>query len=96
MGNHEDSQEVKRNLTAYIKDVLKMELSAEKTLITYSNTPARFLGYDIRVRRSNQVKRTKSGRIVRTLNNKIERKIPIVDKIEKFLFEKKNYLQKRK
>ena len=89
VGNHEDSQEVKRNLTAYIKDVLKMELSAEKTLITYSNTPARFLGYDIRVRRSNQLKRTKSGRLVRTLNNKIERKIPIVDKIEKFLFEKR-------
>lgn len=88
VGSHEDSQEVKSNLTAYIGDVLKMELSAEKTLITHSNTYARFLGYDIRVRRDNKTKRTKSGRLVRTLNNKVERNIPIVDKIEKFLFEK--------
>lgn len=63
-----------------------MELSAEKTLITHSNEYARFLGYDIRIRRDNKVKRTKNGKKIRTLNGKVERNIPIKDKIEKYLF----------
>ena len=86
VGNKEDCEKVKQELTAFVADELKMELSAEKTLITHSNEKARFLGYDIRVRRDNKVKKTKAGRKVRTLNNKVERNIPLQDKIEKFLF----------
>jgi hypothetical protein len=86
VGSREDSEEIKQKLTAFVSESLKMELSAEKTIITHSNEYARFLGYDIRVRRNDKVKRTKSGRLVRTLNNKVERNIPLTDKIEKFLF----------
>ncbi len=86
VGSKEDSEKVKHELTVFVADKLKMELSAEKTLITHSNESARFLGYDIRVRRDNTVKKTKKGTKARTLNNKVERKIPIQDKIEKFLF----------
>jgi group II intron reverse transcriptase/maturase len=86
VGSREDSEEIKRKLTDFVGGVLKMELSEEKTLITHSNEYARFLGYDIRVRRNDKVKRTKNGRLVRTLNNKVERNIPLTDKIEKFLF----------
>lgn len=86
VGSKEDCEEIKRELTSFVADALKMELSAEKTLITHSNEQARFLGYDIRVRRNNKVKKTKAGRKVRTLNNKVERIIPLQDKIEKFLF----------
>jgi group II intron reverse transcriptase/maturase len=86
VGSREDSEEIKQKLTAFVDKFLKMELSAEKTLVTHSNEYARFLGYDIRVRRNDKVKRTKSGRLVRTLNNKVERNIPLTDKIEKFLF----------
>lgn len=86
VGSKEDCEEVKRELTAFVAGELKMELSAEKTLITHSNEKARFLGYDIRVRRDNKVKKTKAGRKVRTLSNKVERNIPLQDKIEKFLF----------
>ena len=86
VGSRDDSEEVKRKLTDYVSGFLKMELSTEKTLITHSNEYARFLGYDIRVRRNDKVKRTKSGRLVRTLNNKVERNIPLTDKIEKFLY----------
>jgi len=86
VGSKEDAEEIKRQLTAFVDDALNMELSAEKTLITHSDNYARFLGYDIRVRRDNKPKRTKAGKVVRTLNNKVERCIPNTDKIEKFLF----------
>ena len=86
VGSREDCERIKQELTEYVAEELKMELSAEKTLITHSNNKARFLGYDIRVRRDSKVKKTKAGRKVRTLSNKVERTVPIKDKIEKFLF----------
>ena len=88
VGSREDSEQIKAKLTEFVKERLKMELSQEKTLITHSNNYARFLGYDVRVRRSNQLKRSKNGMVCRSLNNKVERNIPITDKIEKFLFAK--------
>ena len=66
--------------------MLKMELSEDKTLITHSNTPARFLGYDIRVRRNQTVKKNGRGGKQRTLNGSVELNIPLSDKIERFLF----------
>ena len=88
VGSRKDSEELKQNFTQFIKDTLKMELSAEKTIITHSNAYARFLGYDVRVRRDDKIKKSKNGVLKRTLNNKVERNIPITDKIEKFLFQK--------
>ena len=85
-GSKEDCQEIKNRLADFIGSFLKMELSNEKTLITHSNQYARFLGYDIRVRRSNVVKRSSAGFTKRTLNNMTELVIPF-DKINKFLFE---------
>ena len=86
VGSKEDCETIKQELTDFVAAELKMELSAEKTLITHSNESARFLGYDIRVRRCSKVKKTKAGKKVRTLSNKVERNIPIQEKIEKFLF----------
>jgi group II intron reverse transcriptase/maturase len=88
-GSKEDCQEIKQALSEFIRKTLKMELSEEKTLITHSNTPARFLGYDIRVRRDN--KTIKHGSATnctkRTLNNMTELAVPFDDKIMKFLFD---------
>ena len=73
-----------------------MEMSDEKTLITHSSERARFLGFDIRVRRNDSVKRGSKGNVtMRTLNNKTELLIPQKDKIMKFLFDKK-VIQQRK
>ena len=47
VGSREDCERIKQELTEYVAEELKMELSAEKTLITHSNNKARFLGYDI-------------------------------------------------
>ena len=78
----------------FISGALKMELSDEKTLITHSNTHARFLGYDVRVRRSNKLKKNKVRGTMRTLNGSVELSIPLNDKIMQFLFDKKIIEQK--
>lgn len=88
-GSREDCVEIKRQLTEFIGQTLKMELSDEKTLITHSNKYARFLGYDIRVRRDAKIKRVgKMKHSKRTLSNKTELVAPIADKIHKFIFSK--------
>lgn len=86
-GNKEDCVWVKQKLSEFIANELKMELSDEKTLITHSNEYARFLGYDVRVRRNGQTKRV-GNCVKRTLNNMVELNIPLQDKIMKFLFDK--------
>jgi len=95
-GSREECEEIKRRLTEFIGQSLNMELSAEKTLITHSNNFARFLGYDVRIRRDNQtVKHGGAGnRTQRTLNNMTELTIPLEDKIHKFLFSKSIVEQK--
>ena len=84
-GSKEDCVQIKRQLSEFIARTLKMELSEEKTLITHSNESARFLGYDVRVRRDQTVKPWKNCK-QRTLNNTVELLIPLKDKIEKYLF----------
>lgn len=84
-GSKEDCEWIKAQLTEFIRGTLRMELSQEKTLITHSNESARFLGYDVRVRRDQTVKPWKNCK-QRTLNNTVELLIPLKDKIEKYLF----------
>ncbi len=86
-GDKTDCEKIKRQFSEFIRDRLKMELSEEKTLITHSSQYARFLGYDVRVRRSQIVKH--NGRCLkRTLNGTVELNIPFKDKIMPFLFNK--------
>ncbi len=88
-GSREECVEIKRKLAEFIGQTLKMELSEEKTLITHSNEYARFLGYDVRVRRDDKIKHGGAGnRAKRTLNNLTELSVPFDDKILKFLFSK--------
>lgn len=61
-----------------------MEFSKEKTLITHSNTFARFLGYNVRVRCDQQIKPKEKFKTY-SMNNKVELSISFKDKIEKFL-----------
>lgn len=95
-GSKEDCKEIKKQLSDFITQSLKMELSEEKTLITHSSKKARFLGYDIRVRRNNHTIKREKGRncTKRTLNNMTELTIPFQDKIMKFMFDKKIIYQK--
>ena len=50
-----EAEEIKARLAAFLRDVLKLELSPTKTLITHARSQrARFLGYEIRVAASNR------------------------------------------
>jgi group II intron reverse transcriptase/maturase len=52
-GPKAEAEEIKRRLADFLRDELKLELSAEKTLITHARTrAARFLGYEITVQHS--------------------------------------------
>lgn len=88
-GNAEDCKWIKAAIAGFMRDTLKMELSEEKTLITHSSQYARFLGYDVRVRRNGEVKPSGMGFTKRTLNNKVELAIPLNDNIRAFLFANK-------
>ena len=89
IGSKEDCVEIKARIKAFLADKLKLELSDEKTLITHSAEYARFLGYDVCVRRNSQVKNGGCGYSQRTLSNKVELNVPLIDKIEKYLFDRK-------
>jgi len=86
-GDKSDCERIKQQFSDFISKNLKMELSEEKTLITHSNQYARFLGYDVRVRREQKVK--PNGKCLqRTLNGTVELNVPFADKIMPFLFDK--------
>ena len=94
-GSREDCQWIKSKLAEFIGDTLKMELSEDKTLITHSSKCARFLGYDVRVRRSGKIKRGGPGHVKkRTLNGGVELLVPLNDKIRQFVFTKGVAIQK--
>lgn len=79
-GDKADCERIKRQLSDFISQTLKMELSEQKTLITHSNQYARFLGYDIRVRRDQKLK-PHGNHVSRTLNGSVELCIPFADKL---------------
>ncbi|HCC34295.1 MAG TPA: group II intron reverse transcriptase/maturase [Ruminococcaceae bacterium] len=96
-GSQEDCLWIKRKLSEFIGDTLKMKLSEEKTLITHSSEYARFLGYDISVRRCGKIKHGAGGSGLvkkRTLNGMVELAAPLNDNIHKFIFSKKIAVQK--
>jgi hypothetical protein len=68
-GPKTEAEAITRRLGEFLHSALKLELSADKTLITHANTEkARFLGYDIVAQQGNdqhdwQGKRCVNGRI---------------------------------
>lgn len=89
-GSKEECQYIKQQTKEFMTAELHMELSEEKTAITHSSECARFLNYDVRIRRCEKIKSTPERRLpMRTLNNKVELLIPLKDRIEAFLFRKK-------
>ena len=88
-GSREDCQEIKQQITEFMANELHMELSEEKTLITHSSEKARFLGYDVCVRRNSEIRKVgKLGLSRRTLNNRVALTIPMKDKIVPFMRQK--------
>ncbi|MEF3309388.1 reverse transcriptase domain-containing protein [Paenibacillus sp. GYB004] len=62
IGSKEDAVAVKEQIRDFLSRELKLELSAEKTLITHNSQTVRFLGYDIKINHSQKVLNTSRGR----------------------------------
>ncbi len=64
MGPKAEAERIKDQLTGFLRDELKLELSAEKTLITHARTrAARFLGYEIITQHNDHGHRAVNGKI---------------------------------
>ena len=77
IGSKADCVKIKSDITNYMEENLKLELSQEKTLITNAQTPAKFLGFEVSVRKSDAVKRNKNNVPARYYNGKIVLKVAI-------------------
>jgi len=76
VGSQVECEQIKANITQFMSEKLKLELSAEKTLITHAQDTAKFLGYEITVRNSNATKRDKNGVLKRMFNRKVVLLLP--------------------
>jgi len=86
IGSKDDCNEIKQDITKFLNDKLQLELSDEKTLITHAEKPAKFLSYEVSVRKSNATKRDKGGKIKRYYNGKVVINMP-KDKMRQKLLE---------
>jgi hypothetical protein len=72
-GSKAEAEQIKARLTQFLREDLKLELSADKTLITHGRTgAARFLGYDITVQHADR----KLTRGKRSINGSIALRVP--------------------
>ena len=77
IGSHEDAKKLKQDLAAFLKEKLGLTLSTEKTKITNTAENARFLGYDISVSRSQDIKRLKNGKRQRVYSGVVQLRMPL-------------------
>ena len=75
IGSKEDAVKIKDDIKRFLADRLALELSDEKTLVTHTEKPAKFLGYEVTVRKSNLQKRNKRGSLSRVYGNKVRLKV---------------------
>lgn len=71
IGGKSECETIKADITQFMRDRLKLELSDEKTLITHAQDKAKFLGYEIFIRKSDAVKRNKDGVLKRDFNGAV-------------------------
>ncbi|MEV6350213.1 hypothetical protein [Actinoplanes sp. NPDC051851] len=73
-GPKHEAEEIKQRLTRFLREDLKLELSAGKTLITHARTgAARFLGYEITVQHND----SKTTRRRRSVNGQVALRVPL-------------------
>jgi group II intron reverse transcriptase/maturase len=71
IGSKQDAIIIKEDIKKFLNDELALELSDEKTLITHTENAAKFLGYEISVRKSDATKRSVNGRLRRAFNKRV-------------------------
>ena len=71
IGSKSECETIKADITQFMREQLKLELSDEKTLITHAQDKAKFLGYEIFIRKSDAVKSNKDGVLKRDFNGAV-------------------------
>jgi group II intron reverse transcriptase/maturase len=71
IGSKAEAEKIKSDIAEYMSQTLKLELSEEKTLVTHAQDKAKFLGYEIFIRKSDAVKRNKDGVLKREFNGSV-------------------------
>jgi group II intron reverse transcriptase/maturase len=88
IGPKEDAEEIKRQLGAFLRESLKLELSETKTLITHARTEkAKFLGYELSTFQRNDAHEQAYYKR-RVLNGKVELSLPaavIQEKCQRYM-----------
>lgn len=77
IGSKEDSKRIKADIKLFLEEKLQLQLSDEKTLITHTDQSAKFLGYEVYVRKTNGAKRDKAGRLSRYYNKQVVLYLPM-------------------
>lgn len=75
-GSKEDAQVMKEKVRVFLKDSLNLTMSEEKTHITHSSEKVRYLGYDIRVSKSQDAKRVAKKGLQRVWYGKVQLYMP--------------------
>lgn len=88
IGGKADSEIIKEDIKNFLNDKLKLTLSKDKTLITHGNTHAKFLGYEIYVRKFSEATKRgeKSGKLTKVYGKKVVLEMPMETIKKKLLY----------
>ena len=76
IGSRKDAEQVKSDVGRFLKEKLHLEMSEAKTKVTHTGDRARFLGYDITVSRSQDLKKSISGYKIRSNTGVVKLLVP--------------------
>lgn len=76
IGSKADAEQIKSDIGKFLKDRLDLEMSEAKTKVTHTGDRARFLGYDITVSRSQDLKKSISGYKIRSHAGTVKLLVP--------------------
>ena len=71
IGTKNECETIKADITKFMQEKLRLEMSQEKTLITNAQDSAKFLGYEIYVRKDYATKRNSNGNSADTSNGNV-------------------------
>lgn len=71
IGTKAECTKIKEDITEFMCEKLNLEMSQEKTLITHAQTPAKFLSFEIFVRKPKATKLDANNNLVVGFNGKV-------------------------
>ena len=71
IGSKAECVGIKANIARFMSEELNLELSDEKTLITHAQHAAKFLGYEVSIRKSQALRHNRNGVLRRPFNGRI-------------------------